>query len=149
MHRVLKPNGHLVLIWNMSFWPEFRAHLEKYEDGAPQFRQMAWKEVWRAQAALPEGHPDRLGFSLLESPGSAREAKHLEVPSPLVLDFQSLWGRALSISYISLLPDSEKALLKQKLIDTVSHMYPQPFDEHSPATVEFPNSTFVWIFQKQ
>ncbi|KAI7851576.1 S-adenosyl-L-methionine-dependent methyltransferase [Circinella umbellata] len=53
IHRILKPEGYLVLVWNLeskerSQWVrKLRDLYEQYEGDAPQYRQKKWKTIFK------------------------------------------------------------------------------------------------------
>ncbi|KAI0093912.1 S-adenosyl-L-methionine-dependent methyltransferase [Irpex rosettiformis] len=106
--RVLKPNGIVVFIWNLedrdrAKWvAQLRDRIERHESGSPQFRL----ELWRATFSTP-------GYT-----------ENFEPPEEKIISYELLGtedivvNRALSKSYISILPADEK----QKVVDDIKEI---------------------------
>lgn len=99
--QALRPGGVLALLWNLEdreaapWVAQLRDLYEPYEDGVPQYRHMAWKQM-------------------LDTPSYARSFEALppvqqqrELPTTL----DGAVDRMLSKSYISVLPEEERARL--------------------------------------
>lgn len=57
VHRVLRPGGSVVLVWNMEdresaeWLAELRDLYEQFDIGVPQYRKGTWREVWQTDEA--------------------------------------------------------------------------------------------------
>lgn len=57
IHRVLRPGGRVVLVWNLedrdraTWLGDLRDLYEQYDIGVPQYRKGTWKEVWQTDDA--------------------------------------------------------------------------------------------------
>lgn len=97
----LRPGGVLALLWNLedregaAWTAQLRDLYEQYEDGAPQYRHMRWMQM-----------VDTPSFAAHFAP---LEPVHQRRTLPTTLD--GVIDRMLSKSYISVLPDDEKARL--------------------------------------
>ncbi|ORZ14059.1 S-adenosyl-L-methionine-dependent methyltransferase [Absidia repens] len=106
MHRILKPNGKLLLIWNLeckknSRWvQELRDLYEVYDAEVPQYRKNNWKKVWQTQDAQ----------ALFNTP---LQYQHFDYNMPTTRD--NVFKRILSKSYIAVLPKEEQARLEKKV----------------------------------
>ncbi|KAK9479032.1 S-adenosyl-L-methionine-dependent methyltransferase [Lipomyces japonicus] len=113
IHRVLKPNGKLGLIWNFDpsvpgEAPEWQRKVAelcwKYDEGLPQFRKSWWKEVFQTPEAA----------RLFKFP--YQEETHFwtfQVPK------ESVWHLWETKSYITKLDDVEKSKVKAQVDDIV------------------------------
>lgn len=101
IHRVLRPGGHLGLVWNVRDesvdWVAELSHIvAPYEGSTPRFHTGEWR---RAFAGAPFG------------PLQLREFSHLHVgPAE-----QVIIARTLSISFIAALPAEQKTRVEQRL----------------------------------
>lgn len=107
IHRVLKPGGGLGLIWLndgvfTSDWGKLiNAMLDDYEDGAPQRKTGVWDRAFTETTYF--------------APLAEEHLPHTRETTPeLVLD------RIGSLSFIALLPETEKAKLFQKVRDLLN-----------------------------
>ncbi len=99
--RVLRPGGHLGLVWNVrdesvDWVAEITRLIEPYEGDTPRF----WKQTWRD--AFP--HP---AFGPLAE--SAMGHAHEGPPEQVII------GRTLSTSFIAALPEAERVRLRAEL----------------------------------
>jgi SAM-dependent methyltransferase len=97
IHRVLRPDGRLALLWNRRVEDDpvnvaLEALIERYRMGTPTHRGDAWRRAFH----------DTDHFGPLE--------EHV-FPSEQVLDADGLAARVRSISFIARLPESERAAL--------------------------------------
>jgi SAM-dependent methyltransferase len=100
-HRVLRPGARLGLIWNRRdrHQPLHQAIdeiIERYRQDTPALLSQRWAEAFE-------------GSSLF------RLADRAEVESEQMLDADGLVDRVLSISYVSALPDAERAGVESEL----------------------------------
>lgn len=112
IHRVLRPDGQLGLVWNVrdesvDWVAAITEIITPYEGDAPRF----YKGDWRRPFA--EGSFGGRGFSPLQNEVFVH--CHVGSAESVIID------RFLSVSFIAALPDAEKARVKaqlQTLIDT-------------------------------
>lgn len=102
IHRVLKPGGHLGLIWNVRdhdvpWVARFTATLDAYNtDGAPRHYEGAWRSVFPAR-----------GFTPLDE--QVARHGHTGAPEDVILK------RGLSVSFIAALPAATQAEVAGKV----------------------------------
>ncbi|CAO3653302.1 unnamed protein product [Cunninghamella echinulata] len=138
-HRILKPGGQLLLIWNMEAkentrWvEEIRRLYEVYDASAPQYRKGRWKQVFETDEAK----------ALFDLPF---HIKKFEYPMPFVRDL--VFPRIASKSYIAVLSDEEKEKLHQK-IDQVLDTPEYGFKTDDKGNFIYPHDTdLVWCQKK-
>ncbi|KAG0182330.1 hypothetical protein DFQ29_004570 [Apophysomyces sp. BC1021] len=99
IHRVLKPQGYLILIWNMesprSTWV---AKIRQYDDCAPQYRKGHWRQVFDTDEANV----------LYDLP-----LEYMQVTNDLPTDKDRAWRRITSKSYVAVLSEEERQKLKK------------------------------------
>lgn len=130
IHRVLKPNGRLGLVWNVrdesvDWVAAITDIITPYEGDTPRFHTGAWR--------LPfKGHyfsdPELTCFGHTHS-GSAKE---------VIID------RILSVSFIAALPPSEKAKVTEQLQNLVQ-THPSL---RRRETIEFPYQTQAYLCRR-
>ncbi|KAH8107106.1 S-adenosyl-L-methionine-dependent methyltransferase [Cristinia sonorae] len=138
--RALKPNGVVVLVWNLEdregapWVAQLRDTYEKFENGTPQFRL----GLWRATFSTP-------GFtSNFESPPSENRWKwNLTATRDLVID------RALSKSYVAILPPDEKEQVKKDIGVIVDRGDGLTWVDKDKGTFEYPYYTMVVAWKKK
>ena len=131
LHRVLKPSGHLALIWNqrdikVNWVNALAEEIAAYEADTPRYHSGAWKQVFADQQQFEL--KDLTTFPLLHQ-GSVE---------------QVVSKRLLSTSFIAALPQIEQQRLKAKFEQIV-------FDFTGLTTqdqIDFPYTTFAYHFQK-
>jgi SAM-dependent methyltransferase len=101
IRRVLKPGGHLGLVWNardetVPFIAAMGDIMAPYVDDAPAYKTGAWRAVFPAE-----------GFGPLVETRFVHA--HVGPPERVVID------RVLSVSYIAALAADERARVKEKL----------------------------------
>lgn len=101
IHRVLRPDGHLALVWNLRdlsvpWSARINDLVNRFEGDAPRFHKGDWRQ--------PFPHP---GFDALDE----RQFTNTHVGSPEDVIIQ----RALSTSFISRLPADERAGVEAEL----------------------------------
>ncbi|CAO3650145.1 unnamed protein product [Cunninghamella blakesleeana] len=138
-HRVLKPNGKLLLIWNMESkkntrWvEEIRKLYEVYDAEAPQYRKGTWKKVFETDEAK----------SLFELPFHQKE---FDYQMPFLRDL--IYPRISSKSYIAILSDDKKEKLRQD-IETVLDNPDFDFKADKDGRFIYPHETdLVWCQRK-
>ncbi|KAM0754816.1 S-adenosyl-L-methionine-dependent methyltransferase [Meredithblackwellia eburnea MCA 4105] len=138
--RVLKPGGHLALIWNLenrekARWvAQLRDTYEIHEGGTPQYRLGLWKAMFDSPNYKDNyvGPPDY-------------EQYHTTVvgTEQLVID------RLLSKSFITSLSAEEQAVVVQKSRDVVKKGDDMVFIDKEKGTFEYPYSTDLFIMTKK
>ncbi len=105
IHRVLKPGGMLLMIWNVrdethSWIREMTELMVPYEGSAPRYRTMNWQRAFDADHSSKSPHFSSLEFT---------KFKHLTVgPKSTMLD------RVASVSFVAALsPTDRENLLRQ------------------------------------
>ena len=133
----LRPGGVLALLWNLedrgaAAWvAHVRDAYEPYEDGAPQYRHMAWKAMYDTPAF-------RTHFEPLEE---VRIARVLPTTKEGVLQ------RVSSKSYISVLDEATRsALLARigKMLDGEDAALERRWIDHGAGVWEYPYQSGTW-----
>ena len=131
LHRVLKPSGHLALIWNqrdikVNWVNALAEEIAMYEADTPRYHSGAWKQVFaeRQQFQLK----DLTTFRLLHQ-GSVE---------------QVVSKRLLSTSFIAALPQIKQQRLKAKFEQIVFDFTGLSAQDQ----IDFPYTTFAYHFQK-
>jgi SAM-dependent methyltransferase len=106
IHRVLRPDGGLGLVWNrrddtVPWVAQLKILLEPYEGATPR----EWRRLWER----PEW--EQTGFSPLEQAEFSYEQE---------LDADGLCGRVASISFVAALDDDERARVLADVRDLVA-----------------------------
>lgn len=130
IHRVLKPEGRLGLVWNVrdesvDWVAAITAIITPYEGDTPRFHTGRWREAFTGECFSA---PAMTGFPY----------HHVGSPQEVIMD------RFLSVSFIAALPDTEKATVTaqlQRLVDT--HPALKGRD-----TVAFPYQTQAYVCQR-
>ncbi|KAJ1563891.1 hypothetical protein HK096_010546 [Nowakowskiella sp. JEL0078] len=109
IHRVLAPGGLLTLIWNMEddkkdWVKNIRDIYQNYEEDTPQYRLGLWKNVFEGESGKEVG-------SLFTLPLKHTVIEH----SMKVKDFESIWKRALTKSYMAVKNSSEQESIKKDI----------------------------------
>ncbi|CAO3594326.1 unnamed protein product [Absidia cylindrospora] len=106
IHRILKPGGQVLLIWNMeskknSRWvEELRNVYEEYDGAAPQYRKNHWQKIWGTKEA----------DELFDTP-----LKHHQFDYSMPFLRKNIFPRILSKSYIAILPKDEQDKIEKKV----------------------------------
>ncbi|OTG80658.1 class I SAM-dependent methyltransferase [Acinetobacter sp. ANC 4648] len=131
IHHILKPEGHLGLIWNQRdeevSWVKALADLlASYEGDTPRYHSGAWKKVFEHQFLF------RLESVKLFS----------QLQKGTVEDVVS--KRLLSTSFIAAMPQAEQLKLQQQFEQIIfEHTGKSPQDQ-----IEFPYVTYAYHFRK-
>lgn len=141
IHRVLKPGGIIILIWNMesqerSQWvAKLRELYQAFDSTAPQYRYGHWKNVFETDEAkqmykLPLEHEQFVYDT---------QAKRGDV-----------WTRITSKSYIAVLDKQEQDTLKEKVeqvLDDPQYSLPAKGDDQT--VFIYPHDTdMYWCYKK-
>jgi len=141
--RIIKPNGYLLLIWNMedrdseaSPWVgHLRDAYEKFEQGTPQCRHGWWKAIFD----LPEFHG---AFGTREDVILKTYKRNLPTTEDLVVD------RVLSKSYITDLDDEGRHEVEVAVRQIIKQGQKVWIDEES-GFFEYPYYTDLWISKRK
>jgi len=137
--RVLKPDGVLVLIWNLedrenAGWvAELRNRVEAYEKGSPQFRLGLWRKFFEVPSygQLFQDHTEeKWTYALLGS-------------EDIVVN------RACTKSYIAVLDDEEKAKVVEDVRGIVKRGDGLVWTDEENGLFEYPYSTTVVACRKK
>ncbi len=106
IRRVLKPRGHLGLIWNVrdesvAWVAALTKILEPYEGEAPRYGTQAWRSLFPAD-----------GFSALRERHFVNH--HSGLPEQVIVN------RTLSISFIAALPRAEQQIVASKVRELIA-----------------------------
>lgn len=101
IHRVLKPDGRLGLVWNVrdesvSWVAAVSELMRPYESGVPRFHTGQWREAFSGGL-----------FGELQETRFAHQ--HIGTPQAVIID------RVLSVSFIAALPDEHRAKVADQL----------------------------------
>ncbi|KAJ6481287.1 S-adenosyl-L-methionine-dependent methyltransferase [Mycena vitilis] len=137
--RILKPGGVLAFIWNLedrdaAKWvAQVRDRIERYENGAPQYRLGLWRQAYDTPAYQTAFEPAE------EKTWTARLPATLEI----VLD------RASSKSYMAILPDDEKAKVRDELAAIVERGEDKVWQDEKAGIFEYPYKSEVVIARRK
>lgn len=128
--RVLRPDGGLGLIWNVRdervpWVRELTAILDRYDVGGPRGRSQSWRQ--------PLAETGR--FTPLEH----QEFGHVQRAPP-----ETIVDRALSVSYIGILPDATQA----KVAEEVRELLARAPATSGRAEIELPYRTDVFLARR-
>lgn len=130
IHRVLKPDGHLGLIWNVrdesvDWVAAITQIITPYEGDTPRFHSGRWREAFTGEYF---SDPEVTCFPY----------SHVGSPQEVIMD------RFLSVSFIAALPEAEKAKVTEQL-QTLIHTHPALKGRD---TVAFPYQTQAYRAQR-
>jgi SAM-dependent methyltransferase len=129
IHRLLKPGGHLALIWNrrdndVQWVAEFSQTIESYSTDVRRFGSEYWRQIFKDSR-----------FAL-----TVETAFPFAYPMPVT----GIVDRAFSTSYIALLPSEEKMRLRGKLADLVA----RHAELRDVAEIAFPYVSLLYVLRK-
>ncbi|KAG6334831.1 hypothetical protein ID866_4253 [Astraeus odoratus] len=134
--RILKKDGAVVFIWNLesrdrAAWAaQVRDCIERHEQGTPQFRLGLWRQAFATSSYIQNFH----------EPEEKVWDYHVVTTEQLAID------RALSKSYISVLPPEQKASVVSELIAIMARGDDRVWVDQSRGMFEYPYQTLVvWI----
>jgi len=130
IHRVLKPEGRLGLVWNVRdesvHWvAAITAIITPYEGDTPRFHSGRWREAFDGKYF---SDPEMTCFPY----------SHVGSPQEVIMD------RFLSVSFIAALPEAEKALVSEQLRGLIAS-HPALKDRD---TVAFPYQTQAYVCRR-
>jgi len=126
IHRILRPGGKLGLVWNVrdesvDWVRAITDIILPYEGDAPRYHTGAWRQPFDVRL-----------FSGLQE--TCFDYQHVGSPHQVIVD------RFLSVSFIAALPEEQKSMVRQKLIDLIAH-HPSLEDRDS---IAFPYRTHAY-----
>lgn len=154
--RILKPNGVVAFIWNLedrygyinqssiqsltlaycrdgAQWvAQIRDRYEAHEKGAPQFRLGLWRQTF-----------DTPSYKKFFQPP---EENQWEYTLPGTLEIVT--NRAISKSYIAILPEEEKASVKADIKSIVEKGDGRVWRDEKAGEFEYPYKTYVVLSKK-
>ncbi|KAI0341583.1 S-adenosyl-L-methionine-dependent methyltransferase [Trametopsis cervina] len=137
--RVLKPDGIVTLIWNLedrdsATWvAQLRDTIEPHEKGTPQFRLERWRATF-STAGYTEN---------FEREEETQFAYKLLGTEKIVVD------RALSKSYIAILPEDEKSRVVEAVKGIVAKGDGKVWTDETKGEFEYPYKTWVIVAKKK
>jgi SAM-dependent methyltransferase len=126
IHRVLRPGGHLGLLWNVRdesvpWVAELTAIMEPHRGSAPRYLAGAWKEAFRRTAAF--------------SPLSCAAFRHVHRLEP-----EAVVARFASVSFVAALSERDRA----DVLGRVRTLLARDPATRGRDVVELPYRTDVW-----
>ena len=142
MHRVLKKEGTVVMIWNLedrraSWVARLREAYEKHEAGSPQYRLGLWRRPFEEPEMVKEVS------KMFQLPIQERHISH-SVPNTE----SGVWQRVLSKSYIAVLGAEEKEELKKEVDQILSGQDIHWDVQGDDKVLQYPYSTDIAWFKK-
>ncbi|KAJ7449853.1 S-adenosyl-L-methionine-dependent methyltransferase [Mycena latifolia] len=137
--RILKPDGVLVMIWNLEArdtarWvAQVRDRIEVHEQGSPQYRLGLWRQAFDTAAYQKAFEPP--------------QTEAWNAPLPATLDI--VVDRACSKSYMAILSAEETAKVRQDLAAIVERGEDKVWINESEGTFEYPYKTDVVICRRK
>ncbi|KAF8881196.1 S-adenosyl-L-methionine-dependent methyltransferase [Infundibulicybe gibba] len=137
--RILKPDGALVCVWNLadrtrSPWvADLQALIEQHEKGTPQFRHGLWRQTFDTP----------LYRQFFQPP------EEKVWPYVLPTTAEDVVERVCSASFISILPDDEKARVKEDVLAICRRREDKVWVNESEGIFEYPYETLVVIARKK
>jgi len=156
--RILKPDGVVAFIWNLedryvflfsrrifrrlyrrwvregARWvAQLRDRIERHENGTPQFRLNLWRKTFETPSYQKAFQPP--------------QEKAWSYSLPATLDI--VVNRACSKSYIAILPEDEKANVKDDIKTIVEKGDDKVWLDESQSIFEYPYKCFVVIADKR
>ena len=137
--RVLKPGGVVAMIWNLedregAAWvAQLRDRIERHESGTPQFRLNLWRAFFDAPAYASNFEPHGEQTWKYALPGTR----------------DIVVNRALSKSYIAVLPPDEKEKVVQDVDEILRKGEGKKWTDESQGIFEYPYGTLVVTCRKK
>lgn len=128
--RILKPNGHLVLIWNeqdeqVGWVADVVNLMWKWKNDEPQHRDRKWKDVLQRQNLFGE-------------------FKMTEFDNPLKTDRNAILDRVFSTSFIAKQPADQAEIIRAGVLSILD----KHGVFHEGQQGEYPYATHLYIAQK-
>ncbi|KAG0557771.1 hypothetical protein KC19_11G156200 [Ceratodon purpureus] len=142
MHRVLKKDGTVVMIWNLedrrtSWVARLREAYEKHEAGSPQYRLGLWRRPFEEPEMVKEVS------KMFQLPIQERQISHSVSNSR-----SAVWHRVLSKSYIAILSVEEKEELKKEVDQILAGQDIHWDTEGDDQVLQYPYNTDIAWFKK-
>jgi len=137
--RVLKPDGIVVLIWNLedrdaAAWvAQLRDCYEQHEHGTPQFRLNLWQETFSTPSYNANFRNPITDNSTYTLPGTR----------DIVVD------RACSKSYIAVLPEAKKDEVVRDVEQIIDRGDGLVWTDKEKGIFEYPYKTYVVVWEKK
>ena len=130
IHRVLKPHGKLVMIWNVrddsKHWVAELGHLmDEFEGSTPRYKSMQWKHSFENSA--------------LFTPLQHHELPHLQSGT-----VETMVDRVSSVSYIAAMADHER----EKILNRVRKHFQTHPDTRGQEVISMPYVTHIYWCEK-
>lgn len=131
IHRILKPQGHLLLIWNQRDisvnWVNALAKMIlPFEGDTPRFHNQDWRQVFTDTDLFQLTHEQKFHHT------------HVGTVEQVVSK------RLLSTSFIAAMPTEQQQQLKTQFEQLVLEYT----NKHAQDEIEFPYCTHVYVYQK-
>ena len=131
IYRVLKPGGHLGLLWNVRdetvrWVAQLTRIIDGFEGDAPRYRTFQWRDALQGDA-----------FISLPTRRFAHE--HIGMPERVIVD------RTLSVSFIAALPEAHR----RHVADQVRQLIASSPELAARSTVTFPYETVAYTYRKK
>jgi len=137
--RILKPSGVVAFIWNLenrdaAGWvAQLRDRIESHESGTPQFRLGLWRQAFSTESYNNNFKP----------PEEKEWAYHLDTSQEIAIN------RALSKSYISILPSDEQQRVTEDLKVILAKGDGKVWVDESQGVFQYPYKTYVVLSRKK
>ncbi|KAF9218391.1 S-adenosyl-L-methionine-dependent methyltransferase [Gyrodon lividus] len=137
--RILKPGGAVAFIWNLedrdrAGWvAQLRDRIERHEQGTPQFRLGLWRQAFTTQSYLEN----------FKEPEEKEWAYYLDTSAKICTE------RALSKSYIAVLPPDEKTKVAEDIKAIVEKGDGRAWVNESEGVFQYPYKTLVVVSRKK
>ncbi|KAF8881201.1 S-adenosyl-L-methionine-dependent methyltransferase [Infundibulicybe gibba] len=137
--RILKPDGVLVFVWNLtdgtrSPWvADLRAPMEQHRKDTPQVRNGLWRQTFEAPFYRQFFQPP----------------EEKAWPYVLPTTAEDVVERMCTASYIAILPDDEKARVKEDVLAICRRREDKVWVNESEGIFEYPHEALVVIARKK
>ncbi|KAI5123364.1 hypothetical protein M0805_001785 [Coniferiporia weirii] len=137
--RVLKPEGAIVLVWNLedrerARWvDQLRDVYEKFELNTPQFRLGLWRKVFDVPAYTKFFHPYEDTTFYHNITGTS----------------DSVVERVFSKSYIAVQPEENKKAIREMVKEVVERGDDKVWIDEAQGVFEYPYNAFVYVLRRK